>query len=370
MSAVGINDLDGGGGACGLHPCALMRKWAAVVSLSSSVILAGCGGSSPSEPGDGSNSRVLEGRTVSAIDGVVAPGVALAVGTKNVTADSNGYFRLDVGGPSTFNLRARGNNIVERETTLSGPSAEPARVSLIPSTFDLDSFNQMFRPNGGLQRWTTRPGLVVFASVMSYTGGNREEYAATSEQLTEEEVTLLINHLTEGLSILTSGTFTSFASVEVERPASGARASVNRPGKIVMGRYNGIVSFANTIGYGQWALVVGWIGRRRGDVPRSRFRQERQPATPAADPRARSRARFDARHRAHVDHESVPGSRRQRLRSCRHVDRVSAATGKSRARYGPVRCANYPLHGSRNGVADDLLSVSGTPALKGGPTAH
>ena len=231
-----------------------MRKWAAVVSLSSSVILAGCGGSSPSEPGDGSNSRVLEGRTVSAIDGVVAPGVALAVGTKNVTADSNGYFRLDVGGPSTFNLRARGNNIVERETTLSGPGAEPARVSLIPSTFDLDSFNQMFRPNGGLQRWTARPGLVVFASVMSYTAGNREEYAATSEQLTEEEVTLLINHLTEGLSILTSGTFTSFASVEVERPASGARASVNRPGKIVMGRYNGIVSFANTIGYGQWAL--------------------------------------------------------------------------------------------------------------------
>ena len=254
MSAFGINDLDGGGGACGLHYCALMRKWAAVVSLSSSVILAGCGGSSPSEPGDGSNSRVLEGRTVSAIDGVVAPGVALAVGTKNVTADSNGYFRLDVGGPSTFNLRARGNNIVERETTLSGPGAEPARVSLIPSTFDLDSFNQMFRPNGGLQRWTTRPGLVVFASVMSYTGGNREEYAATSEQLTEEEVTLLIDHLTEGLSILTSGTFTSFASVEVERPASGARASVNRPGKIVMGRYNGIVSFANTIGYGQWAL--------------------------------------------------------------------------------------------------------------------
>ena len=231
-----------------------MRKWAAVVSLSSSVILAGCGGSSPSEPGDGSNSRVLEGRTVSAIDGVVAPGVALAVGTKNVTADSNGYFRLEVGGPSTFNLRARGNNIVERETTLSGPGAEPARVSLIPSTFDLDSFNQMFRPNGELQRWTTRPGLVVFASVMSYTGGNREEYAATSEQLTEEEVTLLINHLTEGLSILTSGTFTSFASVEVERPASGARASVNRPGKIVMGRYNGIVSFANTIGYGQWTL--------------------------------------------------------------------------------------------------------------------
>jgi hypothetical protein len=68
-------------------------------------------------------------------------------------------------------------------------------------------------------------------------------------------VSLLIAHLTEGLGILTSGTFTSFASVEIERPTSGTRVSVNRPGKIVMGRYNGIVSFANTIGYGQWALT-------------------------------------------------------------------------------------------------------------------
>ena len=41
MSADEINDLEGGGGARGLHLCALMRKWAAVAWLSSSVILAG-----------------------------------------------------------------------------------------------------------------------------------------------------------------------------------------------------------------------------------------------------------------------------------------------------------------------------------------
>jgi hypothetical protein len=249
-----INDLEGGGGACCLHKRARMRKWSAVLCLSF-VIAVGCGGSSPSGPDDGSGSRVLEGRTVSAIDGVATPGVALVVGTRNVTADSTGYFRLDVDGPSTFNLHARGSDIVERETTLSGPGAEPARVTLIPASFDLESFNQMFRPSGGLQRWTARPGLVVLASVMSYSNGNRDEYAATSEQLSEEEVALLIAHLTEGLSVLTSGTFTSFASVDVERPSAGTRASVNRPGKIVMGRYNGIVSFANTIGFGQWALV-------------------------------------------------------------------------------------------------------------------
>ena len=253
LTVAEIKDLAGGDRACRLHERDLMRNRSAAIFLTS-LVIAGCGGGSPSSPGDQSGSGVLEGRTVSAIDGGAAPGVALAVGTRNVIADANGYFRVDVGGPSTFNLRARGNNIVERETMLSGPGTEPARVSLIPSSFDLDSFDQMFRPNGGLQRWTARPGIVVLASVMSYNGANRDEYAATSEQLTEEEVALLLNHLTEGLTILTGGTFTSFASVEVERPASGARASVNRPGKIVMGRYNGIVSFANTIGYGQWAL--------------------------------------------------------------------------------------------------------------------
>ena len=218
-----------------------------------SALLSGCGSSSPSGPTD--SSRVLEGRTVNAIDGAASPGISVAVGGRTATADANGYFRVEVSGPSTYTLRARGSSIVDRETSIVGPGTEPARVSLIPASFDLDSFDEMFRTGGSLQRWTTRPSLVILASVMSYVAGNRDEYSATAEQLTDEEVTLLQAHLTEGLSTLTSGTFTTFASVEIERPAAGTRASVSRPGKIVMGRYNGIVTLANTIGYGQWALA-------------------------------------------------------------------------------------------------------------------
>lgn len=221
----------------------------------SSAILSGCGGSSPSGPSDAPDSKVLEGRTVNAIDGGPAAGVSVLVGVKNVTADEHGYFRVNVGGPATHGLRVRGSSIVERETAVTGPGAEPARVSLIPSSFDLDSFDQMFRPGGSLQRWTSRPALVVLAPVMTYVAGLREEYSATADQMSEDEVTQLVADLTEGLSILTAGTFSGFASVEIERPAAGARASVNRPGKIVMGRYNGIVTLANTIGYGQWALA-------------------------------------------------------------------------------------------------------------------
>ena len=236
----------------------LMRRWRgagrAVAAVCCSVALSGCGGGSPSSPANGSG--VLEGRTVSAVDGGAAPGVALEVGTRSTTADGNGYFRVDVGKPSTFELRARGSGIVERESAIVGPGAEPARVSLIPASFDLNSFDQMFRPNGSLQRWTTQPSLVVLASVMNYFNGERDGYPATSEQMSDEEIEQLVAHTTEGLSILTAGRFTGFQAVEIERTASGTQAPVNRPGKIVVGRYNRIVIHANTIGFGQWALAA------------------------------------------------------------------------------------------------------------------
>jgi hypothetical protein len=238
-----------------------MRNLGLSVLIVSSAVLVGCGSSSPSGPSDAPDPRVLEGRTVSAIDGAPVPGVNVLVGVKNVTADASGTFRVDVGGPSTHQVRVRGNSIVDRETAVTGPGADPVRVSLIPASFDLDSFDQMFRTSGSLQRWTSRPSLVVLASVMTYVAGNREEYSATAEQLSEDELAQLVGHLNEGLSILTAGTFTSFASVEIERPAAGVKASVNRPGKIVMGRYNGIVTLANTIGYGQWAVTAdGSVG--------------------------------------------------------------------------------------------------------------
>jgi hypothetical protein len=229
------------------------RTIAALCCSLATTVGCGGGGSSPSSPANGSG--VLEGRTVSAVDGTATPGVALEVGTSSATADGNGYFRVDVGKPSTFELRVRGSGIVERQSAIAGPCAEPARVSLIPTSFDLNAFDQMFRHGGALQRWTVKPSLVVLASVMTYLNGDRDTYPATSEQMTDEEIEQLIAHVTEGLTILTAGTFTGFQAVEIERPASGAQASVNRSGKIVVGRYNRIVLHANTIGYGQWALA-------------------------------------------------------------------------------------------------------------------
>ena len=71
------------------------------------------------------------------------------------------------------------------------------------------------------------------------------DLAATFDQM--------LAHLTEGLALMTGNTFTSFESISVERPESGARVNVERHGRIVVGRYSGIQTWANTIGYGQWS---------------------------------------------------------------------------------------------------------------------
>jgi hypothetical protein len=214
---------------------------------------AGCSSSSTA-PSDPPEDRRLDGVTVSALDGAPAAGLSVQVGNApKVTTDAAGRFTTEISGPGDYAALVTGEAIVERRTMVTGPSSVPARLSLMPASFDVRAFDEMFRTaNNRLQRWATRPALVVLASVMNYRG-DADEYNATSEQLTDDEVAQLVAHLQEGLTLLTGGTYTSFAEVMIERPAAGERTSVVRQDAIVVGRYNGILTFAQTIGYGRWA---------------------------------------------------------------------------------------------------------------------
>lgn len=209
---------------------------------------------SPTGPSDGGSSpTVLQGQTVNAIDGAAAPNLTVRVNMRSVTSDGNGFFQVDLGRTGSFEAVIRGSGVIDRETRVSGTGSEVVRMSLIPTSFDLPAFDQMFRTlNSRLARWTTRPSLVVLGTVMNYRGAG-ETYEATGEQLTDDEVSQTIAHYTEGLALLTGNTYTSFDSVDVERPSSGTRVSPFRANTIVVGRYIGIVSFAKTIGYGQWS---------------------------------------------------------------------------------------------------------------------
>ena len=215
-----------------------------------SILASACAGSSPSAPTAGGASS-YRGETVSAIDGKPIAGVTVTVGTRGAVSDTLGRFELrDLQDGETV-VTLSGASVVERRRSVAIPA--DAKETLIPAAFDLAAFDEMFRGTGQLQRWTSAPALVVLASVMQYENIGSELYHATSAQLTDDEVTLLVEHLTEGLALLTGNRFTSFSSVEVERPASGARVNTLRDGAIVVGRYRGVQALANTIGLGRWS---------------------------------------------------------------------------------------------------------------------
>jgi hypothetical protein len=225
-----------------------MRFTASAVGLSL-LVTVGCT-KSPTDPSGGST--VFQGQTVSAIDGSPSPNLSVRVGTQNVTTDGTGLFEVDLGETGNYRVLVRGGDIVERETHVNGPSGTRTRLSVIPASFDLTAFNEMFRTlNSRLARWTSRPTLVILATVMDYRGAS-DTYEASGEQMSDDEVAQMLLHYTEGLALLTGNNYTTFADVEIERPAAGARVSPFRAGKIVVGRYTGIATFARTIGYGQW----------------------------------------------------------------------------------------------------------------------
>ena len=201
---------------------------------------------------------MLQGQAVSALDGSAEAGVQVQVGPAYaVTTDNNGFFQADVGAPGTYPARVTGGAIVERRTSVNGPSADRIRLSLIPATFDLTAFDQLVRTNNArLQRWTTQPALVVVATTMTFSN-NGTNFTATAEQMTDAEVNQLVADLTEGLTLLTGGTYARYATVDVERPQSGEHVEAARGGKVVVGRYTGVSagpfgSTFETIGYGIW----------------------------------------------------------------------------------------------------------------------
>ncbi|HXH06194.1 MAG TPA: hypothetical protein VNI83_06355, partial [Vicinamibacterales bacterium] len=223
--------------------------------LAPSVVLllaaVGCSSRSPSAP---STPAVVAGRAVSVVDGAGAAGVSVQIGSRASTrTDDEGRFRVELAEAGTYPAVLAGGSFVERRTSIAAP-AEAARLSLIPTSFDLRAFDEMCRTsNQRLQRWTTRPALVVLKSVMAFGGPDAIDFRATGERLSEAEAEALAADLAAGLALLTAGTYRSFATVTYEEPRPNAMVSTIRDGFIVAGRYDGVMTWIRTVGYGRWA---------------------------------------------------------------------------------------------------------------------
>jgi hypothetical protein len=229
------------------------------------LMMAACGGASaplsPTAPTSSTNptptsvTRVLQGQTASAADSSTLAGVSVRLGTlEPTTSDASGYFRVESTPTGASTIDLTGPSIVDRHTDVRLPADGVVRFGLIPASFDLAAFNEMFRgSHDRLQRWTAAPSLVVLTTVMRFESGDATTADATSEQIPPGEVDAMVRDLTDALSTLTGGTFTAFAQATREAAAAGSRTTLTRNGQIVVGRYRDIRAATGSVGFGRWA---------------------------------------------------------------------------------------------------------------------
>ena len=184
------------------------------------------GPTGPTPPGSGGDGTGISGHTVDAVTGAPLGGITVRVtGYGDVVSDSDGTFIVDgtlTGASERRPLTASSVATIERSTFLRVP-ADNARLSLIPASFDLASFDAMFRGDDGiLRRWTAPPPLVIERSALVFTDIDARRFTAADDVMSESEAAQLVTDLEWALDELSAGTFTRFASVRIERAEPGA----------------------------------------------------------------------------------------------------------------------------------------------------
>jgi hypothetical protein len=227
------------------------------------LMLIGCGGSggSPAAPGPpvvpapgplpGAG---INGVAVDALSDIPLAGATVRVdGLGETVTNASGAFHFDAPDPQQIRaISVSSPAIVERATRLRVPGPD-ATLTLMPAALDLDAFNQMFRSNGELHRWTSAPRIVVLDRLLSFTNTSDLEYAALAPVMSADEVTALIEDLRWALPQLTGNAFAQFASEQRETSVEGDRVRVSRPGLIVVARYEGLTTATGFWGYTRWA---------------------------------------------------------------------------------------------------------------------
>jgi hypothetical protein len=192
--------------------------------------------------------RVVDAISQKGVGGVTISGSAIST----AVSDPGGAFAVSAlsapGDPLTVVFN--GASVVERHTGLRVPGRD-ATVSLLSGSFDLQSFNEMFRAPM-LLRWTTAPPLVVETRAAQFTTVGAPVVTTVADQMSDDEFSALVNDLTWALPQLTGGTFSQFASVTRQTSSPSASVSVLNPGQITVVREVGLTTGSGYWGYSRW----------------------------------------------------------------------------------------------------------------------
>jgi hypothetical protein len=173
-------------------------------------------------------------------------------GGGEATSGPDGAFQVAVASPTaTAAVSITSGLTVERVTRIR-PTG-PATITLIPKSINVAAFDQMFRPDGILRRWTEAPAIVVQRRVLEFTNLDATTFTATDTLLSDAEVDSIVDDLQRALSDLTGGAIDRFANQTVETAEEGQMVSVARTGVIVVAEYRGLTDATTFWGYTRWA---------------------------------------------------------------------------------------------------------------------
>ena len=205
------------------------------------------------QPGIGISGTAIDGTSERAL-----PDVLVRIdGVGEMRTGADGAFQFAAADPAQVRLTTlTSSGTIDRQTHLRVPGPE-ATLSLIPSSLDLGAFDQMFRASGSLVRWISAPAVVVERRVLQFTTVSDQQYTATPDLMSEDEVDRLVADLAWALPQLT--TFGAFAGEARQTAAEGARVAVSRQGTIVVARYAGLQAATGYWGYGRWQTSSGEV---------------------------------------------------------------------------------------------------------------
>jgi hypothetical protein len=213
------------------------------------VELAGDGSGAPGPAGP-----LVRGTTIDGVSNDAVAGALIRVdGAREFTSGGDGGFELTTAPDDRIlEVSISSASTIDRTTRLR-VTGGAATLTLIPKSIDLASFDQMFRGDGVLRRWTAPPSVVVQRRVLKFTSIDASSFIATSTVLSDEEVASILADLHEALPELTGDTFEQFANQSSETAAEGEPVDVIRPGVIVVAEYEGLTDAIAYWGYTRWA---------------------------------------------------------------------------------------------------------------------
>jgi len=216
------------------------------------------------------NGRVLDATALTGIGGVSMSGDGIV----SSASDAAGVFSV-IATASQADPRLvifTAPNIVERHTNVRIPGNDIS-VSVIPSSFDIRAFDEMFRVPM-LLRWTTAPPLLIENRALVFTNTSATDQVSTADQMSDAEFDALKADLSWALPKLTGGTFESFAGITRQMSAEGVSVRILNTGVITVARVVGLTASTGFWGYSRWQFrgdgtITGGIVTLDRDFERS-----------------------------------------------------------------------------------------------------